>query len=1280
MADPEASRIFISYRREDTSGHVLALLPALRKHFGDRIFKDTDNIPPGEDFVKFIKRELDSCSVLLAIIGRDWLKVQDPRLKRRRLDDPDDFLRVEVSTALRSDRIRVIPVLVERGTMPTAADLPADLAELPNRNALELSDARWESDVQLLIQAIQRVIAPVEARADVPQQRPELQDLQKRRAREIAGHLAAAREAFEAQEYEATLMACEKALLLDPHGLEALELLDRTRRTIDELKIATWLKEATQALGRGDIGNASDFIDQALAIDPASEPALTLRKEMLALRRERERDRERARVVASAVARARTSLDEEDYDATLRHAEDALALDPESAEAQDLRTKAAAALDERKRLRELKRRAQQAVTEAREKFIAGEHDAALVLLREFRPTHDLVSQALADLEKEAETFSNLQRHLDQLMQQASTALAAGALEDASNRLAEVERSQPARAGVAELLREIEARRAAAIAAQNARRAADKKLAEATTEFERANYTEAKRLAEAALKQDPQHPDVDSWVRRIDAAAAAQLADRIATKAVARARQLFEAEDHEGALRVLREFNPPHRLVLEALEQLSESLREKEERRQRRDAEEAARRRVETERAAAARQRAEAIRAILDRGRAHLDREDFRAATESANELLSLDPDSAEGKQLRADADAALRARAAREEQERIAREAEERRKEEARQAEEARKAEEDARKAKEEARKAEARAREERERRERETQERARAEAAKRAEEQRLAEVRAREERQRREREAQERARAEAARRAEEQRLAEARAGEERERREREAQEAARAEAARLAEEQRLAEARARAEAEAERERERVREARIQQLLAEAESALSAKSFRTAKRRAAAVLELAPDNESAQAILASATRELNAAIPEFWSIRRYGGVGAAAVLVLGVAIGIRQFQQPSAPPAADISQGSNTPTRPATSSPSPTGPDTTAKASPPPSSEPSATPPSPSPGTATPPSASPGTTAAPSPSPDPSTPTEAELREERVRPLRQAARSHLKRGNREGALNSVAQGLQISGDDPGLRDVLDALLNAAQKASADARVAARDAAAAQLARGTLEDALKLEEEANRQRAANRKDAATRSFWKAEDQFDRAAREARGEQARLAKLREAELAAAKAAANRPPADSSPGKTLPPADPPARGKVESPVTATPPPVATAPAPAPAKPTVSRLDLERPRIAAILQRYAAAYDSLDANAVRPLFPANAAKLEAAFSSFQTYNLDIEIQSTELSTDGSTATVVARVSHNFQPKAGRRDGTTVTSTFTLQKKGNDWIIVQLK
>jgi tetratricopeptide (TPR) repeat protein len=352
MAGPQAAaRIFISYRREDSSGHVLALLPALRREFGDRIFKDTDNIPPGEDFVKFIKNELQTCSVMLAIIGKDWLTAQDPRLKTRRLDSPDDFLRVELSTALRSDRIRVIPVLIERATMPASMDLPADIAGLAQRNALELSDVRWDSDVQLLIQAIQRAGA-ASTPPEAPAEWPELQDVQKRRAREIAGHLSNARQAFVARGYEATLLACEKVLLLDPQNVEALDLLDLARTTTEEQQIETWLTQARQALDQGDIGTASDLIDQALAVDPQLEAALALRKRMLALRRERERGRERARVVAGAVERARTKLNEQNFESAVRHADDALTLEPQSTDAQEIRSRASASVDQRRRHRE----------------------------------------------------------------------------------------------------------------------------------------------------------------------------------------------------------------------------------------------------------------------------------------------------------------------------------------------------------------------------------------------------------------------------------------------------------------------------------------------------------------------------------------------------------------------------------------------------------------------------------------------------------------------------------------------------------------------------------------------------------------------------------------------------------------------------------------------------------------------------------------------------------------------------------------------------------------
>jgi hypothetical protein len=116
------------------------------------VFMDVNAIQPGRDFRKAIDDCIRECSVLLAILGREWLESKDA-LGRRRLDDETDFVRLEIASALRRD-IPVIPVLVRGAKMPTAEQLPADLRELAYRNAVELTHARWKSDVQVLIQAL----------------------------------------------------------------------------------------------------------------------------------------------------------------------------------------------------------------------------------------------------------------------------------------------------------------------------------------------------------------------------------------------------------------------------------------------------------------------------------------------------------------------------------------------------------------------------------------------------------------------------------------------------------------------------------------------------------------------------------------------------------------------------------------------------------------------------------------------------------------------------------------------------------------------------------------------------------------------------------------------------------------------------------------------------------------------------------------------------------------------------------------------------------------------
>lgn len=116
------------------------------------VFMDVSGIEPGRDFRKAIDQSVTTCSVLLAMIGREWLESKDSR-GNRRLDDPNDFVRMELASALQRD-IPVVPVLVRGAKMPHAEQLPDDLKELAYRNAVELTHARWKSDVQLLLHAL----------------------------------------------------------------------------------------------------------------------------------------------------------------------------------------------------------------------------------------------------------------------------------------------------------------------------------------------------------------------------------------------------------------------------------------------------------------------------------------------------------------------------------------------------------------------------------------------------------------------------------------------------------------------------------------------------------------------------------------------------------------------------------------------------------------------------------------------------------------------------------------------------------------------------------------------------------------------------------------------------------------------------------------------------------------------------------------------------------------------------------------------------------------------
>lgn len=168
------SGIFISYRRQDSQMAAGRLADCIKEEFGDaEIFRDVENIDPGADFVEVLGNALNSCVVMLVVIGPQWLGIQDKN-GRRRLDSPTDWTRVEVATALRRN-IRVIPVLLENTTMPEEADLPPDLAKLAMRQALDLSDKRWAADTEKLVETLARIPGLTRNPAPTPAPPPSLE-------------------------------------------------------------------------------------------------------------------------------------------------------------------------------------------------------------------------------------------------------------------------------------------------------------------------------------------------------------------------------------------------------------------------------------------------------------------------------------------------------------------------------------------------------------------------------------------------------------------------------------------------------------------------------------------------------------------------------------------------------------------------------------------------------------------------------------------------------------------------------------------------------------------------------------------------------------------------------------------------------------------------------------------------------------------------------------------------------------------------------------------------
>lgn len=161
--------IFLSYRRRDSQSATGRLSDRLEEHFGaQRVFHDHESILAGDDFAEAIRRAINASTVVLAVVGPNWLEVRNDA-GTRRLDDAADFVRLEIEAAFAAG-VAVIPVLVEAAAMPAADRLPASLAAFARCQAVELSESRWRYDTD-------RLIATLQARFAIESERPALAGL-----------------------------------------------------------------------------------------------------------------------------------------------------------------------------------------------------------------------------------------------------------------------------------------------------------------------------------------------------------------------------------------------------------------------------------------------------------------------------------------------------------------------------------------------------------------------------------------------------------------------------------------------------------------------------------------------------------------------------------------------------------------------------------------------------------------------------------------------------------------------------------------------------------------------------------------------------------------------------------------------------------------------------------------------------------------------------------------------------------------------------------------------
>jgi tetratricopeptide (TPR) repeat protein len=363
-AESSVGRVFISYRREETAYAAGWLFDRLADRFGrDQIFKDVDSIQLGDDFVEVIKTAVGSCDVLIALIGHEWLTAADER-GMRRLDNPSDFVRLELEAALERN-VRVIPVLVEGARMPRAEDLPPSLATLVRRNALELSPNRFEFDTSRLLRVLDKTVARPPAQSSQSQPAP----APPQRQASLRALYVEARAEMRLGHLQTAIELLDDLLAIDASHRDAIHL----RAVISQqLHLSGVYQKAIDAEAAGELADATSAFAEILDIDAtyrdvaARHAACEARQQVLDL-----------------LGELRHHAAAEEWDGVLAVDDELAALDPAEADPDGLASIAREQLTRRQEAEraaaEHRRQVEQLQQQVRDRSAAEEWDAALAV-------------------------------------------------------------------------------------------------------------------------------------------------------------------------------------------------------------------------------------------------------------------------------------------------------------------------------------------------------------------------------------------------------------------------------------------------------------------------------------------------------------------------------------------------------------------------------------------------------------------------------------------------------------------------------------------------------------------------------------------------------------------------------------------------------------------------------------------------------------------------------------------------------------------------------------